>query len=73
MLGAGSWGTALAAVAARRTPTVLWSRDPAQATDLTWQRCNTRYLPDVALPPTLSYTADIDAALAHLGAAPRQA
>jgi glycerol-3-phosphate dehydrogenase (NAD(P)+) len=37
---------------------------------LTWQRCNTRYLPDVALPPTLSYTADIDAALAHLGAAP---
>ena len=70
VLGAGSWGTALAAVAARRTPTVLWSRDPAQAADLSRQRRNMRYLPEVALPHALSYTADIDAALAHLGAAP---
>lgn len=31
VLGAGSWGTALAAAASRRHPTVLWARDAAQA------------------------------------------
>ena len=33
VLGAGSWGTALAAAASRRQPTVLWARDPAQAAE----------------------------------------
>ncbi|MBJ7264691.1 MAG: NAD(P)-dependent glycerol-3-phosphate dehydrogenase, partial [Burkholderiaceae bacterium] len=37
------------------------------------QQRNMRYLPDVALPPALSYTADIDAALAHLAGAPGMA
>lgn len=73
VLGAGSWGTALAAVAARRAPTVLWSRDASQAADLARQQRNMRYLPDVALPPALSYTADIDTALAHLAGAPGMA
>ena len=31
VLGAGSWGTTLAAAASRRHPTVLWARDAAQA------------------------------------------
>ena len=41
VLGAGAWGTALAARAALRHPTVLWARDATQAdvkpTPETWQ------------------------------------
>ncbi|XNT94303.1 hypothetical protein ACL7DI_11775 [Bordetella pertussis] len=50
MLGAGSWGTALAAAASRRHPTVLWARDGAQAQAMAARHENTRYLPGVALP-----------------------
>jgi glycerol-3-phosphate dehydrogenase len=46
VLGAGSWGTALAVHLARTGhPTVLWGRDPAQMAALAADRCNTRYLP----------------------------
>lgn len=68
VLGAGAWGTAVAAQAALRHPTVLWARDADQARALAEQRCNARYLPGVALPAALSVTADFDAALAHAGA-----
>ncbi|HEY9064571.1 MAG TPA: NAD(P)H-dependent glycerol-3-phosphate dehydrogenase [Burkholderiaceae bacterium] len=65
ILGAGAWGTALAARAALRHPTVLWARDAAQAVQMRDQRRNPRYLPDVALPPALQIEADFDAAIAH--------
>jgi glycerol-3-phosphate dehydrogenase (NAD(P)+) len=64
-LGAGAWGTALAVSAAVRHPTRLWARDAAQAAQMRSARCNTRYLPGVALPPALEVDADFDAALAH--------
>jgi glycerol-3-phosphate dehydrogenase (NAD(P)+) len=51
--------------AASRHPAVLWARDAAQAEAMARERCNRRYLPDVALPPALQVTADRDAALAH--------
>ncbi|AMD44940.1 NAD(P)H-dependent glycerol-3-phosphate dehydrogenase [Bordetella holmesii] len=73
VLGAGSWGTALAAAAARRHPTLLWARDPAQVQHLQTRRENTRYLPDVALPATLAFSAELDRALAFLGQDPDQA
>ena len=65
ILGAGAWGTALAARVALRHPTVLWARDAAQAAQMRAERRNLRYLPDVGLPQALQIEADLDAALAH--------
>jgi len=64
ILGAGAWGTALAIQAAARHEVRLWARDPAQAAELQRQRCNTRYLPEVALPAALQVDAGRDQALA---------
>ena len=65
VLGAGAWGTALAASVAPRHRTLLWSRDPAQAETLRRERRNARYLGEVALPPELEFTADLPLALRH--------
>jgi glycerol-3-phosphate dehydrogenase (NAD(P)+) len=65
VLGAGSWGTALAASVAPRHEVQLWSRDALQATRMRATRQNARYLPGVALPNELRIGADFDAALAH--------
>ena len=59
VIGAGAWGTALAIAASRphaQHPVRLHVRDPAQAQALQQQRCNNRYLPDVALPDSLVIT-----------------
>ncbi len=64
VLGAGSWGTALAIQFARTGhPTRLWGRDSAQMARMTEQRCNARYLPDAAFPPGLSVSANLADAL----------
>jgi glycerol-3-phosphate dehydrogenase (NAD(P)+) len=65
VLGAGAWGTALAVHAATMQPTRLWARDAAQARQMRSLRRNSRYLPDVALPPPLQVTSDFDAAVRH--------
>ena len=67
VLGAGAWGTALAAAAARRQAVLLWARDGRQAAAMQADRVNARYLPGVALPPTLLATADLSQALAACG------
>ncbi|MFY2841078.1 NAD(P)H-dependent glycerol-3-phosphate dehydrogenase [Achromobacter ruhlandii] len=66
VLGAGSWGTALAAAASRRHPTVLWARDPAQAADMAARHENARYLPGIPLPQALTVSSDLDATLRSL-------
>jgi glycerol-3-phosphate dehydrogenase (NAD(P)+) len=64
VLGAGSWGTALAAVLARNgAPTTLWGRDPAAVAQIAATRRNARYLPELELPPQLSVSADLDASV----------
>ncbi len=63
VLGAGAWGTALAAVLASRHRVTLWARDPVQAKALDVARRNTRYLPEIALPESLRIHADLDKAL----------
>lgn len=64
VLGAGSWGTALAVLlAANGQPTLLWTRDPAQAAAMVRERRNPRYLADIPLPALLQPTADLQAAL----------
>lgn len=68
VLGAGSWGTALAAVAARRRPTLLWARQAEQAAAMSATHENARYLPGVSLPATLDIGADFDQALSWAAA-----
>ena len=65
VLGAGAWGTALAASASARHPTLLWVRDVDQAAALERTRCNARYLPELRLPDGLRTTANLAEALDH--------
>jgi len=65
VIGAGSWGTALAIQMARAGhPTLLWGRDLAQLDAMRSSRCNERYLPDAAFPESLEIALDLDAAVA---------
>ena len=60
VLGAGSWGTALAVHLARVGHEVrLWARDPVLVNDMRERRANAIYLADVTLPDALSVTNDI--------------
>ena len=64
VLGAGSWGTALAALMARHGHSVvLWGRDEQAARVIDRDHENVRYLPGIALPDSLRATTDLSAAL----------
>lgn len=64
VLGGGSWGTTVAALAARNTPTILWARNDDTAREIHEQHTNTRFLEDRKLPDTLEATSDIAEAVA---------
>ena len=65
VLGAGSWGTALAVHLARSGhPTVLWGRDAAQLADCARDHCNTQFLPDTPFPDALTLEPDLARAVA---------
>ncbi|MBS0365907.1 MAG: NAD(P)-dependent glycerol-3-phosphate dehydrogenase [Proteobacteria bacterium] len=65
VLGAGSWGTALAVQFARGgRPVSLWGRDAALLSQLAAARCNARYLPEVPFPPALRIASTLPQALA---------
>jgi glycerol-3-phosphate dehydrogenase (NAD(P)+) len=64
VLGAGSFGTCLAILAAGAHDVRLWARDPATARTIEETRRNPRYLTDAALPPRVEVTADLARALA---------
>ncbi len=54
VLGAGSWGTALAVLLARNgVPTTLWGRSPQAVVDMATARANMRYLPEMKFPDAL--------------------
>jgi glycerol-3-phosphate dehydrogenase (NAD(P)+) len=63
VLGGGSWGTTVAALAAANVPTVLWARDPEVAREIDEEHRNTRYLGERSLPTALRATADLGEAL----------
>jgi len=64
VLGAGSWGTALAMQLARQgRNTVLWARDPALVEQMRSSGENARYLPAIRLPATLHLAADLCSAV----------
>jgi glycerol-3-phosphate dehydrogenase (NAD(P)+) len=65
VLGAGSWGTALAVHVGRVGHDVrLWARDGALVDDMASRRANAVYLPNVILPDTVSVTRELRDALA---------
>ena len=64
VIGAGSWGTALAILLAREGhSTHLWGRDPAQVEAMRNARRNLRYLPEAPFPEALQVTDDLTQAL----------
>ncbi|HEJ0405071.1 TPA: NAD(P)H-dependent glycerol-3-phosphate dehydrogenase [Serratia marcescens] len=65
VIGAGSYGTALAITLARNGHSVvLWGHNPAQIQTLQHDRCNQAFLPDVPFPDTLLLEANLARALA---------
>ncbi len=64
VIGAGSWGTALAWLLAQHGgPVRLWGRDPELVDEVTAQRVNRRYLPELTLPDNVRCTAALPAAV----------
>lgn len=64
VLGAGSWGTALARhLANKGVPAQLWARTPELASRIAHTRENAGYLKGVELPPQLTVTSDLREAL----------
>lgn len=64
VIGAGSWGTALAILLAREGhPTRLWGRDQAQLDAMRSTRRNMRYLPEAVFPESLQIAVDLPQAL----------
>ena len=64
VIGAGTWGTALAVHFARAgRPLHLWARDESLVAAMIASGANDRYLPDVPLPPEIVPTASLEAAL----------
>ena len=59
VIGAGSWGTAVAAIVAEHADVTLWARDPDLATIIDKRHENPRYLGGIALPEQLHATADL--------------
>jgi glycerol-3-phosphate dehydrogenase (NAD(P)+) len=63
VIGAGSWGTTVAHLAAQRTPTTLWARRADLARTIAEDHVNPDYLPDHELADDLRATADLAEAL----------
>lgn len=77
IVGAGAFGTALAVTLAREgRPVTLWARDWAEVAEMQTTRRNSRRLPGVSLPDSITVTAnlpDLQGAKAVLLSTPMQA
>ncbi|MDM8558343.1 NAD(P)H-dependent glycerol-3-phosphate dehydrogenase [Candidatus Parabeggiatoa sp. HSG14] len=61
VLGAGSWGTALAMVLARNDNKIwLWGKNSEHVQQMKTARKNTRFLPDTSFPKTLQPIANLE-------------
>jgi glycerol-3-phosphate dehydrogenase (NAD(P)+) len=64
IIGGGSWGTALAIVAARAGHEVLlWSRNPDVVRSINEDRVNSRYLKSVQIPSSVTATSELNTTL----------
>jgi len=67
VLGAGSWGTALAMhLSGVGHDVTLWGRDRALIAEMAERRANPTYLPDLLFPKSLAVSADLSVALADV-------
>ena len=66
IIGAGSWGTALAVALSTRFRTIrIWTRSADQAAEISAARENRRYLPGFHLAENIGISSDLEAATAH--------
>lgn len=65
VIGAGSWGTTVAALAAENTPTMLWARRAELAERIDHFHVNPDYLPGFTLPAGLRATASMGEAVSN--------
>ena len=63
VLGAGSWGTTVASLAARNASTLLWARRADTVDEINREHRNSTYLKELPLNKKLRATADLDEAL----------
>ena len=63
VIGAGSFGTCLAMLAARENEVTLWARDPEVAASINQNRHNPRYLSNIELPDSIRATGNLEEAL----------
>ncbi len=63
VIGAGSWGTTVAAIASRSAPTVLWARRADLGDAIDRRHENPDYLPGIALPESLRATSSLEEAV----------
>jgi glycerol-3-phosphate dehydrogenase (NAD(P)+) len=63
VLGAGSWGTTVAALTSRSGPTTLWARRSETADEVNRDHSNARYLPGARLPGALRATDALEEAV----------
>lgn len=63
VVGAGSWGTTVAHLAAHNAPTMLWSRRKELAGQINEEHVNGDYLADFRLNPDLRATASLEEAV----------
>jgi glycerol-3-phosphate dehydrogenase (NAD(P)+) len=60
VLGAGSWGTTLASICARRGPTTIWAREDEVVEEINARHANSLYLKGFPLPTALRATRSLD-------------
>ncbi len=66
ILGAGSWGTAVAIFLAKKGHQVLlWSKDPAHVESMQEKKCNESYLPNICFPERLTVSSDLEKCVAQ--------
>src|SRR5512134_794333 len=65
VIGAGSWGTTVAHLAAHNKETVLWARDPALAEEIQIRHRNSRYLEGYDLHPDVQASSDLKAVVSR--------
>jgi glycerol-3-phosphate dehydrogenase (NAD(P)+) len=65
VVGAGSWGTTVAAMAAVNTPTMLWARRVELAEQINREHVNGDYLTGFELPEQLCATSSLEEAVSH--------
>jgi glycerol-3-phosphate dehydrogenase (NAD(P)+) len=64
IIGAGSWGTAMATIVGASSPATLWARSPELAASMREDGMNASYLPGIRLPADLDVTSSLDEAVA---------